>query len=43
MEAFYIPEVTANMIEVEGGRILPKVTIGQGNSTYGLGIKYNIF
>jgi hypothetical protein len=43
MEAFYIPEITANMIGVQGNKILPKVTIGQGNSTYGLGIKYNIF
>ena len=42
MEAFYIPEITANMIEANT-RILPKVTISQGNSTYGLGIKYVIF
>ena len=44
MEAFYIPEITVNMINVDAqSRILPKVTISQGNSTYGLGIKYVIF
>jgi len=42
MEAFYIPEFTVSMPDVST-RILPKVTIGQGNSTYGLGIRYVIF
>jgi len=42
MEAFYIPEITASMTGADT-KILPKVTIGQGNSTYGIGAKYLIF